>query len=226
MQGDCLDLMPTIPDGSVDMVATDPPYGMNFQSNWAVDGPHYAKIAGDDKPDLRWLSEAHRVLKDGGALAMFCNWGTSHVWREGILAAGFRLKSQVIWDREHHGMGDLKGAFAPMHDIVWYASKGRRVFANGRPKSVMRHKRPSPTQDFGHPTCKPVGLMEDLINAVSDGTNGLVLDPFMGSGTTGVACINTNRRFIGIERDPAYFEIAKRRIDESHAQPAQAAMAL
>lgn len=213
MQGDCLKLMATIPDKSVDMVLTDPPYGMGFQSNRSKGGPRYDKIKQDDKVDSRWIAEAFRVLKVGGGIVSFCDWRTSGVWREQIEAAGFNLKSQVIWNRLHHGMGDLKGAFAPMHDIIWYASKGRRVFANGRPKSVIECKRPSPSDDYGHPTCKPVALMAKLIESTSDGSNGIILDPFMGSGSTGVAVKNLNRNFIGIEVDETYFNIAKERIN-------------
>lgn len=212
MQGDCLELMKTIPDGSVDMVLTDPPYGMGFQSNRAKEGPRHKKIVGDAAVDTNWLREAYRVLKVGGGFATFCDWKTSCVWRSDIEEAGFTLKSQVIWNRLHHGMGDLKGAFAPMHDVIWYASKGRRVFANGRPKSVIEAKRPSPKQDHGHPTCKPVPLMENLITSTSDGSGGVILDPFMGSGSTGVAAKNLNRNFIGIELDETYYNIAKERI--------------
>ena len=216
--GDCLDVMQGIPDGSVDMVCTDPPYGMNFQSNRSKNGPRHNKIEGDSAADFRWLQDAFRLLKpDGGGLISFCDWNTSHRWREEIERAGFVIKSQVIWDRLHHGMGDLKGAFAPQHDIVWYATKGRRIFVNGRPKSVMRHKRPSPADDHGHPTCKPVALMEELIRATDDGSGSVVLDPFLGSGTTGVAAANTGRRFIGIERDPDYFTVAQARIQKAQA---------
>jgi len=216
--GDCLDVMQDIPDGSVDMVCTDPPYGMNFQSNRSKNGPRHKKIEGDSAADFRWLQDAFRLLKpDGGGLISFCDWNTSHRWREEIERAGFVIKSQVIWDRLHHGMGDLKGAFAPQHDIVWYATKGRRIFVNGRPKSVIRHKRPSPADDHGHPTCKPVALMEELIRATDDGSGSVVLDPFLGSGTTGVAAANTARRFIGIERDPDYFAIAQARIQKAQA---------
>ena len=216
--GDCLDVMQGIPDGSVDMVCTDPPYGMNFQSNWSKNGPRHKKIEGDSAADFRWLQDAFRLLKpDGGGLISFCDWNTSHRWREEIERAGFVIKSQVIWDRLHHGMGDLKGAFAPQHDIVWYATKGRRIFVNGRPKSVMRHKRPSPADDHGHPTSKPVALMEDLIRATDDGSGSVVLDPFLGSGTTGVAAANTGRRFIGIEMDADYFTIAQARIQKAQA---------
>ena len=214
---DCLLALSRVPSASINAVVTDPPYGMRFQSNWSKSGPRHNKIAQDDVFDARWVAEAFRVLKpDGGALVSFCDWGTSHLWRAAIEDAGFSIKSQVIWDREHHGMGDLKGAFAPMHDVIWYAAKGRRIFANGRPKSVIRCRRPSPSEDNGHPTCKPVQLMEDLIRAVSDGKYGTVYDPFMGSGSTGVACAKLGVPFVGTEIDLGYFNTAKDRIAEAY----------
>ncbi len=213
---DCLEIMKKIPDGSIDLVLTDPPYGMSFQSNHAKSGPRYDKIKGDDKVDPRFIKEAYRILKnDGGALLTFCDWKTSCEWRYHIEESGFNLKSQVIWNRLHHGMGDLRGAFGPMHDIIWYGVKGRRIFKNKRPKSVYEAKRPSPSEDNGHPTCKPLELIESLIRDTDDGSNGIILDCFMGSGTTGVAAMNLGRKFIGIEIDDKYFDIAKDRIEKS-----------
>lgn len=216
--GDCIEVMRTLPSGSVDSCVTDPPYGMAFQSKWSKTGPRHAKIAQDSTVDPAWLVETYRLLKTGGGLLMFCNWATSHEWREHILAAGFSLNSQIIWDREHHGMGDLRGGFAPMHDIVWYATKGRRIFVNGRPKSVFRAKRPSPSEDHGHPTCKPVPLMAALVRAIEDAHGGVVLDPFMGSGSTGTAAVSLGRPFVGIELDPTYFSTARTRIEAAFAE--------
>ena len=109
-------------------------------------------------------------------------------------------------------MGDLKGGFAPMHDIIWYATKGRRVFTNGRPKSVMAHRRPSPAEDHGHPTCKPAPLIAELIQSIDDGSGGIILDPFAGSGTTAVAAERTGRKWICIEKQPEYYYPAVARI--------------
>lgn len=213
--GDSNIFMSNMIENSIDCIITDPPYGMNFQSNWSKQGPRYDVLKGDINVNDDWLKESYRILKTGGGILTFCDWKTSNEWKEGLEKAGFKIKSQVIWNRLHHGMGDLKGAFAPMHDIIWYAVKGRRIFANGRPKSVIECKRPSPSEDFGHPTCKPVGLMEKLIMSIDDGSNGVVLDPFMGSGSTGVACKKVGRSFIGIEIDENFYSIAKSRISEA-----------
>jgi site-specific DNA-methyltransferase (adenine-specific) len=189
---------------------------MGFQSNWSKSGPRHRKIEGDITVDTRFIPLCYDKLKEGGGIVVFCNWETSHIWRGALENCGFKVKSQVIWNRLHHGMGDLKGAFAPMHDIIWYASKGRRIFVNGRPKSVKEYKRASPGQDFGHPTVKPLGLIEELIKDTESADRGIILDPFMGSGTTGVACKNLGRDFIGIELDETYFRIAQERIKNNH----------
>ena len=210
INGDCLEVVPTLPPGSVDMVITDPPYGMGFQSNWSKSGERHKKIIGDDSVDPRWIKPCVDLLAPDGGLIMFCDWKTSCEWRYHLEEAGLKVVSQVIWDREHHGMGDLTGAFAPMHDVIWYATKGRRTWGNGRPKSVLRHKRPSPSDDNGHPTCKPVGLMVDLCRCTG---GGLVLDPFMGSGSTGKAAMYEGFEFVGIELTDEYLPIAKARIE-------------
>lgn len=208
-QGDCLELMDLIPDGTIDLVVTDPPYGMSFQSSWCKNGPRYKAITGDDKVDPRWIYAVKDKLKIDGGVITFCDWKTSYQWKTHLEDAGFKVRSQIIWDRVAHGMGDLKGQFAPMHDIIWYATLGRRAFRGKRPKSVLRFQRPMATQDYGHPTCKPVELMEALLEPTAKGT---VIDPFLGSGSTGVACAKLGIDFIGIEIDPEYYETAVRRI--------------
>jgi len=214
--GDCYDHMKPIANNTIDTVLTDPPYGMDFQSKRSKNGPRYEKIVSDDKVDPLWLKQAYRVTKLGGALIMFCDWKTSDEWKYHIEKCGYVMKSQVIWNRMHHGTGDLHGSFAPMHDIIWYATKGRRIFYKSsaydtRPKSVLSHKRPSPSEDNGHPTCKPVELLRELIKGTDDGSDGVILDPFLGSGSTAVACIKERKRFIGIEIDKKYHDIAVKR---------------
>ncbi len=217
-RGDCLDVMQSLVDSGVqvDAVITDPPYGMAYQSNWSKSGPRHNRLSNDDRLFTAWLPIAYQLVKPlGGALLSFCGWKQSYDWARAIANAGFVIRSQVIWNRLHHGMGDLRGAFAPMHDIVWYATRGRRVFANGRPKSVLEHKRPSPSQDYGHPTFKPVSLMEELARAIDDGSAGAIIDPFAGSGSTLVAAERLGRRWIGIELSEEYCSTVVERVSDA-----------
>jgi DNA modification methylase len=214
--GDCLEVMKTLPDESVDAIITDPPYGVDYQSNRRPKDKQKPKIENDKRPFIWWLYDAYRVLRENGTLLCFCEWQYEDVWKMAIETAGFTIKSQVIWDRDWHGLGDLNGQFAPQHDIIWFATKGRFEFQNGRPKSVLRIRRIA-AEDLVHPNEKPKALMQRLV----EGTTGFgysVLDPFMGSGVTGVVCDQTNRDFIGIEIEPTYYEIAKKRIEAAQQQ--------
>lgn len=213
---DCLNTIKTLEDNSIDICLTDPPYGINFQSNRSKNGPIHKKITGDNKVDGKFLFELFPKIKQGGVVFLFCDWKTSHSWENFIKDSGFNIKSHLIWNRLHHGMGDLTGSFAPMHDIIWYATKGRRVFEGGRPKSIKEHKRPSPSQNFDHPTCKPVPLLVELIRDVLNISDKTIIDPFMGSGSTGVAAKEVGLNFIGIEIDSDYFKMAESRINENN----------
>ena len=210
--GDCYKVLDSFALQEFDTVLTDPPYGMNFQSNYGKNGPLHDKIEGDSQLDLDWIEKCFKITKVGGCIITFCEWKNSEKFRVKLESVGYVVKSQVIWDRQHHGMGDLLGSFAPQHDIIWYATKGRRTFSNGRPKSILSFKRPSNTENFGHPTCKPVELLKELLFKTDDGTHGKVLDPFMGSGSTGVACKQLGRQFTGVELKTEYFNTAKDRI--------------
>ena len=109
-------------------------------------------------------------------------------------------------------MGDLKSAFAPCHDLAWFATKGRFTFPASRPKSVLRCKRLGGNQLL-HPTQKPVELMRELCEAVTP-AGGTICDPFMGSGSTGVAAVAAGFRFIGIELDGQHFKTATTRLGQ------------
>jgi site-specific DNA-methyltransferase (adenine-specific) len=215
--GDCLDLMKEMPDKSVDLVLTDPPYGIEYQSNWCKDGPRFEKIVNDDAPCIEWLSDAFRVTAPDGSLVCFSRWDVEGVFKEAIEACGYRVKSQIVWDRVVHGMGDLKGQFAPRHDVAWFATVSEEFeFKGQRPPSVLTFQRPPP-EAMVHPTQKPIALFERLILSLTS-PGDLVLDPFLGSGTTAIACLRTGRHFIGIEKHEPYFLKAQERIDKERAQ--------
>lgn len=208
--GDCLELMKDIPDGSVDMILTDPPYGMDYQSHRRKEV--YARMEGDKS--LEWLSkyfsECFRMLKDNTAIYCFCSWHNIDNFKEAF-EKYFKIKNVIVWVKNNHGSGDLRAGYAPRHEFILYGNKGRRCFSGKRMDDVFFFNK---TRNQNHPTEKPVDLLETLINNSSD-ENAIVFDGFMGSGSTGVACINTGRNFIGIELDESYFNIAKNRIEKA-----------
>lgn len=195
-----------MPDESVNAIITDPPYGINYASQTG------ARIKNDKAPFIWFLYDAFRVLKSGGTLLCFTRWDVEQTFIDAIELAGFRVKSEVIWDKVYHGMGDTKAAFAPAHENIVFAIKGKYSFPGGRPKDLVTFSKLGSAQMI-HPTEKPVGLIANLITAVTK-PDDLILDPFAGSGSTLVAAKKSGRRFIGVELDDEYYEKARRRIEE------------
>ena len=197
--------------GLVDLMIADPPYGINYQSAWRKDKSTWkAKIANDLTPFTGWFSEAFRVLNSTrSALVVFCRWDVAETFRQAIEHAGFVVKSQVIWDREVHGMGDLRASFAPCHDILWFAIKGHFTFPYQRPKSILRAQRISGAK-LTHPNEKPEELYRQLITSLSM-PGDLVVDPFVGSGACARVARNEHRLFIGLDISKDYCTLAHRR---------------
>lgn len=210
LQGDCLELMEEIPDESVDLVLTDPPYGMGFQGNYRA--KKYSKIENDTCLDWvnKLVQECWRVLKPNSALYLFCSWHKVDVFKRAI-EKWFKIKNILIWEKNNTSMGDLKGSYAPKYEMIIFAHKGRRELNGFRYPDILTAKK---TGNKLHPTQKPVELLKIFVNS-SSSTGETVLDPFMGSGSTGVACVNTERNFIGIELDSVYFKTAKERIEKA-----------
>lgn len=211
-QGDCLRIMDElINDGvKVDAIISDPPYGMDFKSNYRKE--KYEKISNDN--DLSFLDDYFKkcdeLLNENTHIYCFCSW--HHIDKFKIaFEKYFTLKNIIVWEKNNTSMGDLKGSYAPKHEFVLFGHKGRRLRNGKRLPDVIQARR---TGNKLHPTQKPVDLLEIFIKQ-STNENDLILDAFMGSGSTGVACLNTNRRFIGIELDKNYFNIAKERIENT-----------
>jgi site-specific DNA-methyltransferase (adenine-specific) len=214
MQGDCLERMKEIPDGSVDMILTDPPYGMDFQSNRRVVKDKFSKIKNDNNVDWlpNFLKECHRTMKENTSIYCFCSWHKIDIFKQETEKI-FKIKNVIVWVKNNHGSGDLKGAYAPKHEFIIYAHKGRSLFREKRIPDVMEFPKIHSSK-LQHPTEKNTDMLKLFISNSSD-ENSTILDPFMGSGTTGVAAKNLNRNFIGIELDETYFNIAKERINNS-----------
>jgi len=212
--GDCLEVMKDIPDGSVDMVLTDPPYGINYQSNRRTVTEKFDKINNDES--LSWLDgfvdDCCRVMRPDSAAYVFCSWHKIDVFKQAF-EQKFKLKNVIVWVKNNHGSGDLKASYAPKHEFVLYMHKGRSLFRKGRTPDVVNVDK-VPASKMIHPTEKPILLLEKFIGNNSD--NGdTIFDPFMGSGTTGVAAKQLGRDFIGIEQDSDYFAIAEKRIADA-----------
>lgn len=210
MRGDCLERIKEIPDGSVDMILTDPPYGMEFQSNYRRD--KYSKIKNDKNLNWLdvWVGELFRVAADNTAHYVFCSFHNIDKFKQ-ALENKFKIKNMLVWEKNNTSMGDLKADFAPKYEMIIFIQKGRRLINGKRDPNILKFNR---TGNKLHPTQKPVDLLQYLLEKFSD-EGATILDPFMGSGSTGVACKNLNRKFIGIELDEEYFKIAKNRISES-----------
>lgn len=212
IHGDCLVEMKKIPDKSIDLVLTDPPYGMNYQSSRRTATSKFRKIENDNV--LGWvcsfMTECFRVLKDDRHTYIFCNDYAISLLRDYMKEVGFNTKRTLVWVKNNHTSGDLLGDYANKTEFIVYAQKGRRLLNGKRDTNVLMFNR---VGSLIHPTQKPVDMNEYLIGK-SSLEDEVVLDPFMGSGTTGVACKNLNRRFIGIEKDETYFNLAKERIGQ------------
>jgi len=205
---DCLKILPTLESNSIDLILTDPPYGMNYQSNRRKDV--YSQIANDN--NLDWIEplfkEYDRILKNNSSLLIFCNeYSIANLILEGN--KHFKCKKPLIWVKNNHTSGDLTGDFANRTEFILHFQKGRNLIRGKRTDNVLQFKK---TLNKLHPTEKPIDLLEHLITKLTD-INALVLDSFAGSFSTGVACQNLYRNFIGIELDKDYFEIAKRRMN-------------
>lgn len=221
IQGDCLDVMSKIPDGSIDLIVTSPPYNIgNMKSNMIK----YGTYAGNNMKEneyqawqIEFLNECYRVLKDSGS--MFYNHkvrikkGVALHPLEFILKSNFILKQEIVWDMGKSANCDKIRFFPFSERIYWLVKSPKTKLYNVDNLSdvwrcVPTHKR----KETGHIAVMPEEIVSNILNNI-DGD--IVLDPFMGSGTTGVVCRELNRKLIGIEIDENYFNIAKERIDKA-----------
>ena len=195
--GDCREVIPTLI--GIDSIVTDPPYGMGFQSNHRTD--KHIKIANDESVDLLIYACS---IKPSHSSYIFCRW-------DNLFDDIEKPKSLITWVKNNWSMGDLEHEHARQTEVALFYKGENHKWVGKRPSDVVMASR---TGNNEHPTEKPVYLMEQFVMF----TDGNVLDPFMGSGTTGVACVNMNRPFTGIEIEQKYFDIACRRIDDAYKQ--------
>ena len=231
--GDCLEVLPKVE--LVDAVVTDPPYssgGMlrgdrmgstrdKYQSS-QVDVEH-PEFTGDNR-DQRgfhawaalWLMHALAITKPGGAAVLFSDWRQLPSMTDALQSGGWVWRGIVPWDKVN--ARPMPNRFRAQCEFAVWGTNGPRDFtmdgADYHP-GILTEKPPG-SSEREHTTQKPVGVMSSLCKIAPVG--GLVLDPFMGSGTTGVGAMAVGRRFIGVEKEPRYFDIACRRIEDAQRQ--------
>lgn len=202
--GDCLDILPTIEPGSVDAVVTDPPYEITASGGG---------ISATRK-DLRDTEGFTDCGFDYSILDRFDNWmcfGTLRQVPKLIGAAGARRWMLITWNKPNP-CPLVCGNYLPDTEYIVHAWRRGALAGSVADKSRFIVHRLGDKKDGTHPNEKPERVMEKLIGTACEKA-GVVLDPFMGSGTTGVACVRLGRRFIGIENEPKYFAIACQRIE-------------
>jgi DNA modification methylase len=214
MQGDCLELMKTIPDKSVDLVLTDPPYNIARNNNFSTMGRAGIDFGEWDKGfDLfSYIDQVSRVLNKDGSFVVFNAWHNLGAIADYAETQGFETKDMIRLEKSNPMPRNRDRRYITDYECaVWFVKKGAKWTFNRQDEKYQRPKFVFGIESGLHPTQKNLGLMKELVKIHSN-QGDTVIDPFMGSGTTGLACKNLGRKFIGIEQDANYFEIAKKRI--------------
>lgn len=217
-QCDVLEFMANMPDESIDLIVTDPPYLINYKTNRRKENHKFSEvIKNDDNPELikQYIKECHRVLKNNTAMYMFCSFDKVDFFKREI-EKYFTLKNIIIWRKNNHTAGDLEAQFGKQYEMIILANKGRRLFNGERLTDVWDFKRVAP-EKLVHQNQKPLELIKRCILKHSN-VGDVVFDGFMGSGTTALAALDTERHFLGTEIDNYYFKTASERIKKHNTQ--------
>ena len=223
INGNNLDVLSDIPDNSIDLILTDPPYNISRKNNFeslnraGIDFGDWDKNA-----DLfTWIDKVPRIVKKGASIIIFNGWRNLNGIAERLEKNGFVVKDIIRWEKTNPMPRNRDRRYIVDYEFaIWAVEKHNKWIFNRQSSTYDRSEIKMPIasraeKKFGaHPTQKPVKLMEEFVMRHTN-NNAIVLDPFMGSGSTGVAAINTNRDFIGIELDQTYFKIAENRINEA-----------
>lgn len=236
LKGDCIKTMRSIPDGSIDSIITDPPYNIGLfmherNTNLKKMRENQFAYAGWDNMEYRewkrnmsrFLAQCARILKKRGSLIIFMSVIKVADIIDLATKQGFYYKTTGVWHKTNPMPRNMNLHFVNSTECwIYFIYRGTSgtFNNNGEVKHDFLESSVCPASEkkFGnHPTQKPLKILKELISCVSN-PNDLVLDPFMGSGSTCVACAELGRRYIGIELDDKYYEIANKRIQNIEEQ--------
>jgi site-specific DNA-methyltransferase (adenine-specific) len=204
-----------IPDGSIDLILTDPPYNAS-NSNIACFDRHYSTVneEWDKNFTVDFIPLVWPKLKPNGSFLSFC----SHHLLGDYLKSGYKVQQIIHWIKTNPFPAIAKVYTPNVEYIVWFV-KGSPYCFNKKYSNhnIIKTGLCQGLEREDHPTQKPIKLMDKLL-LVHSNENDTIFDLFMGTGTTGVSCMKHNRNFIGIEKEQKYFEIAERRISNEKNQ--------
>jgi len=209
---DCLSAIENLKE-KVDCIVTDPPFftpATHYQSrvNWSKSWSDMSIL------ETWWreiLKKINTVLKPEGHIIVFCN-GDSYPVFYPVMFPFFDKLKCMVWDKGRVGLGRI---FRNQHELlIWGRNTGHYLPSDGKLRTDVFTFKATPSKDREHPVQKPVEMLDYLITGICP-ENGIVLDPFMGSGTTGIACVKNNRQFIGIEKDNNYFNVADKLLKDA-----------
>jgi site-specific DNA-methyltransferase (adenine-specific) len=215
-QGNSLEILETLEDGCIDIVLTDPPYGIDYVSNRSTDENAITKrgLLNDGKDEaFDLLDKTCEILQRKTAvnshLYFFCSWSVFSKF-EAIISKYFTIKTPIVWDKGNKGSGDLDNDWGNQTEIIIYCVKGKKLINNRRGNliSVSRLH----TSKMIHPTQKPNELIKEILE-VSFNEGDFIVDPFMGSGSTIKVCQELKAKCLGIELDKEMFNIANNYIN-------------
>lgn len=210
---DCFNILKTIKDNSIDLILSDPPYGQDYSTGRQKNVIRKTTEIKNDKGSLdidKLIFEFDRVSKDESHIYIFTSWKTVDSWKP-VLEKYYILKNILIWSKDNHTAGDLYWSYAQSYEMILFGMKGRKKINGSRDRDCFFINKLKGTKQK-HLLQKPIDLIRYLIEKSSK-EGDIILDPFAGSGTTGEACMQTNRSSIQIELEEKYIPIIKSRVE-------------
>lgn len=244
--GDAIEILPALQlQGKVDAGVMDPPYssggfseaakskaaGQGLRSETLKGQGSRLKSRASDQAGVWFAGDAMTIngaaflireiarhmfdlTTEHGTITVFTDWRVSAPFSAAIESARWRYQNLLVWDKESAGLGS---GFRAQHELAMHFSKGSPPYHSSKYGNVLSAKR-VPGEDRDHACEKPIKLLREIVETVAP-EGGLVVDPFMGSGTTGVACAHRRVRFVGIEIDEGFFDVACKRLRHASAAP-------